>query len=521
MKDDLLTQIFLRFAGISLLAVGGATAALPEAQRQIVGQLHWLTGPQFAETFAIAQTSPGPNVIVFSLFGWRLAGLAGLFAATLGILGPSSLLAFAAARAMRRAGEAPWLAQLKKALIPLAIGLMAANGYLLARGADFRPARRRLSPWPRPPSSRCRRAARSGPWPARRFWRSWQAGWDFCRAAGSSPSAGRPGANATPSLCEGRRPQDGKKETKMSRIAYVNGRYIRHSEAGVSIDDRAFLFADGIYEVIEVFDGALIDEAGHLARLGRSARELRLALPVAEAALKLILRELVARNRVTDGHVYLQVTRGSARRDHAFPPPGTPTTLVAFAHRGDRAAAEAKAQAGIKVISLPDIRWKRPDIKTTSLLPNVLARQQAREAGAYEAWLIDEQGFVTEGSASNAWIVDGEGALVTHPADSAILAGITRARLFKIAAAQGVDWSSALSRSPRRSMRGKPSSAARRRWSCRSWPSTGGKSAPARPGRSRSACARRFMISRPRKRDRDCVNSSGCPKKIFLLSTNA
>ena len=195
----------------------------------------------------------------------------------------------------------------------------------------------------------------------------------------------------------------------MSRIAYVNGRYIRHSEAGVSIDDRAFLFSDGIYEVIEVFDGALIDEAGHLARLGRSARELRLALPVAEAALKLILRELVARNRVTDGHVYLQVTRGAARRDHAFPPPGTPTTLVAFAHRGDRAAAEAKAQAGIKVISLPDIRWKRPDIKTTSLLPNVLARQQAREAGAYEAWLIDEQGFVTEGSASNAWIVDGRG----------------------------------------------------------------------------------------------------------------
>ena len=171
MKDDLLTQIFLRFAGISLLAVGGATAALPEAQRQIVGQLHWLTGPQFAETFAIAQTSPGPNVIVFSLFGWRLAGFAGLFAATLGILGPSSLLAFAAARAMRRAGEAPWLARLKKALIPLAIGLMAANGYLLARGADSG-LLARSSPWRRPLSSRCRRAARSGPWPARRFWRS-------------------------------------------------------------------------------------------------------------------------------------------------------------------------------------------------------------------------------------------------------------------------------------------------------------------------------------------------------------
>ncbi|WP_374544623.1 D-amino-acid transaminase [Rhodoblastus sp.] len=224
----------------------------------------------------------------------------------------------------------------------------------------------------------------------------------------------------------------------MSRIAYVNGRYIRHADAGVSIDDRAFLFADGIYEVIEIFDGKLIDEAGHLARLERSARELRLTLPLAQGVLKLVLRELAARNRVTDGHVYLQVTRGAARRDHFFPKPGTPATFVAFAHRSDRAAAEAKARAGIKVISLPDIRWKRPDIKTTSLLPNVLAKQQAREAGAYEAWLVDADGYVTEGASSNAWIVDGQGALVTHPADSAILSGITRARLFQIAAAQGL-----------------------------------------------------------------------------------
>jgi chromate transporter len=136
MKDDLLGSIFMRFCGISLLAVGGATAALPEAQRQIVTELHWMTPEQFAQTFAIAQTSPGPNVIVFSLFGWKLAGFAGLLLATLGILGPSSLLAFGAARTMRRAGEAHWLARLKKALTPLAIGLMAANGYLLARGAD-------------------------------------------------------------------------------------------------------------------------------------------------------------------------------------------------------------------------------------------------------------------------------------------------------------------------------------------------------------------------------------------------
>jgi D-alanine transaminase len=224
----------------------------------------------------------------------------------------------------------------------------------------------------------------------------------------------------------------------MSRIAYVNGRYVRHAEAGVSIDDRAFLFSDGIYEVIEVFGGKLIDEAGHLARLERSARELRLALPLAERALKLVLRELIARNRVTDGHVYLQVTRGAARRDHAFPKPGTPATFVAFAHRGDRAAAEAKARAGVKVITLPDIRWKRPDIKTVSLLPNILARQQAKEAAAYEAWLIDTEGFITEGAASNAWIVDASGALVTHPADSAILSGITRARILEIAAAKGI-----------------------------------------------------------------------------------
>ncbi len=224
----------------------------------------------------------------------------------------------------------------------------------------------------------------------------------------------------------------------MSRIAYVNGRYVRHAEAGVSIDDRAFLFADGIYEVIEVFGGRLIDEDGHLERLARSARELRLDLPVAMTALRRILRELVARNRVAFGHVYLQVTRGAARRDHVFPKPGTPATLVAFAHRGDLAAAEAKARAGIRVVSLPDIRWKRPDIKSTSLLPNVLAKQQARDAGAYEAWLVDEKGFVTEGASSNAWIVDGEGAVVTHPADSAILSGITRATLFRIAAAEGL-----------------------------------------------------------------------------------
>jgi D-alanine transaminase len=224
----------------------------------------------------------------------------------------------------------------------------------------------------------------------------------------------------------------------MSRIAYVNGRYVLHSKAGVSINDRAFLFADGIYEVIEIFGGRLIDEAAHLERLARSAAELRLAIPVEERALRFILRELVARNRVIDGHIYLQVTRGAAKRDHFFPKPGTPTTLVAFAQSSSRAAAEAKAQAGIKAISLPDIRWKRPDIKSTSLLPNVLAKQQAKDAGAYEAWLVDDQGFVTEGSSSNAWILAEDGTLVTHPADSHILRGITRQRLLDVIEAQGL-----------------------------------------------------------------------------------
>ena len=225
---------------------------------------------------------------------------------------------------------------------------------------------------------------------------------------------------------------------KMTRFAYVNGRYVRHAEAAVSINDRAFLFADGIYEVIEIFQGQLFDEAGHLERLARSAKELRLTLPVGAAALKVILRELVARNRVIYGHIYLQVTRGAAKRDHFFPKPGTPATMVAFAQMADRGAAEAKAQAGIKVISTPDIRWKRPDIKSTSLLPNVLAKQQARDAGAYEAWLVDERGFVTEGSSSNAWIVNAEGVLVTRQADSSILRGITRTRVLEMAAAKNM-----------------------------------------------------------------------------------
>lgn len=224
----------------------------------------------------------------------------------------------------------------------------------------------------------------------------------------------------------------------MSRVAYVNGRYVRHAEAGISIDDRAFLFSDGIYEVIEVFDGVLFDERGHLDRLARSAAELRLKPPMGEAALKFVLREVVARNRVRFGHVYLQVTRGAARREHYFPAADTPPNLVVTARPHDPVAGDAKAHKGIAVITLPDIRWKRPDIKTVSLLPNALAKQQAKEAGAAEAWLVGADGFVTEGASSNAWIVDGEGRLITHPADSSILSGITRARILEIAAVKAI-----------------------------------------------------------------------------------
>ena len=225
----------------------------------------------------------------------------------------------------------------------------------------------------------------------------------------------------------------------MSRIAYVNGRYVPHARASVHIEDRGFQFGDGIYEVWAVRSGALMDAEGHFARLDRSLRELRIQSPLARAGLRLVISELIRRNRLRDGLVYLQVTRGQARRDHAFPANGTPPTLVLTAERMDFQAAASRAEQGIAVISLPDQRWDRCDIKTVNLLPNVLAKQAAREAGAFEAWQVDQDGFVTEGASTNAWIVTGEGVLVTRPADHAILHGITRATLIRIARSQGLE----------------------------------------------------------------------------------
>jgi D-alanine transaminase len=182
-----------------------------------------------------------------------------------------------------------------------------------------------------------------------------------------------------------------------------------------------------------VFGGRLADADGHFERLTRSLTALRIDIPMTRAALERVLRETLRRNRVRDGLVYLQITRGAARRDHAFPNAGTPTTVVVTARAVDVAAAEAKAAKGVAVVTQPDQRWGRCDIKTVSLLPNVLAKQAAREAGAYEAWLVDADGLVTEGASTNAWIVDAAGILRTRDTAANILRGVTRKALLQIA----------------------------------------------------------------------------------------
>jgi D-alanine transaminase len=194
-----------------------------------------------------------------------------------------------------------------------------------------------------------------------------------------------------------------------------------------------------VYEVCEVRGGRLIDEGRHVERLKRSLAELRIAMPMSPAALGVVLREAVRRNRVRWGIVYLQITRGVSRRDHAFPPAGTAPSVVVTARNLDLANIERIAAEGVAVISLPDNRWERVDIKSVSLLPNVLAKQAAREQGAREAWFVDKQGRVTEGSSSNAWIVTREGKVVTRQADHAILKGITRAVVLDVIAASGLE----------------------------------------------------------------------------------
>jgi len=221
----------------------------------------------------------------------------------------------------------------------------------------------------------------------------------------------------------------------LSRIAYVAGQYLPHRQAAVHVEDRGYQFADGVYEVIAVTGGRLIDEAPHLARLHRSLSELRIPLPMPDAALRLVLREVIRRNGVDNGIVYLQITRGAAPRDHAFPKAVKPVLVVTA--RRSRPPNPRLGQDGIVVITIPDIRWLRCDIKSVSLVPNVLGKQQAREAGAYEAWQVDREGQVTEGTSTNAWIVTHDGEVVTRAPDSAILTGVTRRAVLEIVHREG------------------------------------------------------------------------------------
>ena len=223
----------------------------------------------------------------------------------------------------------------------------------------------------------------------------------------------------------------------MSRIAYVNGRYLPHREACVHIEDRGYQFADGVYEVVYVSRGRLVDEARHLERLERSLGELAIAMPMARGPLSVVMRQVIAKNRVRDGIVYLQVTRGVAPRDHAFPDKVRPA-LVVTARRMAGPSAGAMEE-GVRVITVPDQRWPRCDIKSISLLPNVLAKQAAHEAGAFEAWQVDAEGQVTEGGSTNAWIIDAEGRLRTRQLGRAILPGITRAAVMDLLAEAGVE----------------------------------------------------------------------------------
>jgi len=222
----------------------------------------------------------------------------------------------------------------------------------------------------------------------------------------------------------------------MGRISYVNGRYVSHYDAVVHIEDRGYQFADGVYEVVTIVAGRLVDMDPHFERLARSLCEMKIKWPITRRVLVLIMRELIKRNRLENGILYMQITRGVAPRDHKFPIDVRPS-LIMTTKRIDF-SAEKKQIVGVKVISIPDERWTRCDIKTISLLPNCLGKQKAAEVGAYEAWQVDQDGFVTEGTSSNAWIVTQNGHMLTRSPTNAILNGVTRLSLIKIAQEEGI-----------------------------------------------------------------------------------
>lgn len=221
----------------------------------------------------------------------------------------------------------------------------------------------------------------------------------------------------------------------MPKISYVNGRYITHNEASVHIEDRGYQFSDGIYEVMLVQNGVLVEGDRHFVRLARSLRELSIPAPMSRAAMECIVRELLRKNRRRDGLLYIQVTRGVAKRDHAFPKHAHASLVMTVSPPKFPGAALKKQ--GIEVITYPDIRWGRRDIKSISLLPNILAKQNAIKAGVKETWLVDEKGYVTEGSSTNCYIVKDQ-TLVTHPANERILGGVTRDVVLQLARSNGV-----------------------------------------------------------------------------------
>tara|TARA_A100000164_G_scaffold3206_1_gene2765 strand:- start:985 stop:1839 length:855 start_codon:yes stop_codon:yes gene_type:complete len=216
----------------------------------------------------------------------------------------------------------------------------------------------------------------------------------------------------------------------MSRIAYVNGRYLRHAEAQVHVEDRGYQFSDGVYEVILIKNGKMIDEEQHLERLKKSLSSLEINPPMKRAPMRHVMKELIKRNKFRNGIIYIQITRGVAAREHSFPKYSKPALVMTARRIATKTSDEI--EAGVKVITIDDIRWKRCDIKSTSLLPNVLGKQTARRQGAYEAWMVDASGFVTEGTSTNAWIVTTDGKLITAELGSNILSGITRDTFIKI-----------------------------------------------------------------------------------------
>jgi D-alanine transaminase len=214
------------------------------------------------------------------------------------------------------------------------------------------------------------------------------------------------------------------------QITFLNGEFVPHDQAYVHVEDRGFVFADGVYDFILVHRGGLINEEAHLQRLDYSLGELEIPWPLPRDDFKAALREVIRRNELTDGFVYIQFTRGVAPRDHGFPKGDIKGTSVIIARPLPYPSME-EAQTGAAIITTPDQRWKRCDIKTIALLPNILAREKAIRAGAYEAWLVDDEGFITEGPACNAWIVADDDTVITRYLDNGILRGITRSKIFQ------------------------------------------------------------------------------------------